>query len=57
MNFFSAVDGENHIMHLPVAEFHDLVIKKHTVGRQSKTELLRSDCILGRFLERSSVGN
>ena len=57
MNFFSAVNGENHIVHLPVAEFHDFIIKKHAVGRQSKTELLRSDCVLGRFLKGSAVGN
>ena len=57
MNFLSPVDGENHIVHLPVAEFHDLIIKKHAVGRQSKTEFLRSDCIFRRLLEGSAVGN
>ena len=40
MYFFSSIYAEYHVRHLSVGKFHDLIIQKHSVGREGKSELL-----------------
>ena len=41
VDFFAPVYRQNHIVHLPVAELHYLIVKEDTVGGQCKAEFLR----------------
>ena len=52
IHFFSAVQAEHHIAHLPVAEIDDLIIQKHSVGGDGKAEML----VLLLF-QRTAVGH
>ena len=52
MDFFPSVQAHHDIVHLGIAEFHDLIIQQNTVGRDRETEML-----VCSLLQLSSVCN
>ena len=46
IHFFTAVQAEHHIAHFLITKVHDLFIQQHTIGGQSKTEILVVDLFL-----------
>ena len=46
VNFLTAINTEDHISHLFVAEFHYLIVQQNTVGSKGKTEFFIVDFLL-----------
>ena len=40
MDLPASVQAHDDVVHLPVAEFHNLIVQQHAVGRDGKTEML-----------------
>ena len=46
VNLLAAINTENHISHLFVAEFHYLIVQQNAVGSKGKTEFLIVEFLL-----------
>ena len=47
MDLLAAVQGQDHVVHLLVAELGDLVIQQHAVGGEGEAEVLVVDGLQG----------
>ena len=52
MDLPASVQAHDDVVHLPVAEFHNLIVQQHAVGRDGKTEML-----VMALLKLPAVGN